>query len=72
MMNNIVFKNMQEHKPIIINFGKGYLTDKDIKEKAYYDDEIKRYRSETGIWGNKLLREILQGEVENTTIEVGE
>ncbi len=63
---------LNEHKPIIVNYGKGYFTNKDIKEEAYYDTEIHKYRSSTGIWSNKLLKEIANGEVENTKIEIGE
>ena len=71
MMKDLIFKHMQEHKPIIINFGKGIIdTTKEIKEIAYYDEEIQKYRSDTGIWSNKLLREILNGEVANTSIEL--
>lgn len=72
MMINSIFEHLKSHKPIIINYGKGYFTDKDIKEIAYYDNEIQKYRSETGIWSNQLLREIARGEVENTKIEIGE
>ena len=60
---------LKEHKPITINFGKGYFSDEEVKEKAYYDETIQKYRSETGIWSNKLIREILKGEVENTKLE---
>ena len=70
MMTDIVFNHLKEHKPIVVNYGKGFLSDEDIKEKAYYDEEIKKYRSETGIWGNKLLREIVRGEVEGMSVEV--
>lgn len=72
MMMEKVFNHLREHKPIIVNYGKGYFTDEDIKEKAYYDEEIQKYRSETGIWSNSLLREIVRGEVENTKIELEE
>ena len=67
-----VSNHLNEHKPIIINYGKGYFTNKDIREEAYYDNEIQKYRSNTGIWSNQLLREIANGEVENTKIEIGE
>lgn len=70
MMTEKIFNHLKEHKPIIVNYGKGYFRDEDIKEEAYYDEEIQKYRSETGIWGNKLLKQILKGEVENTTIEI--
>ena len=67
-----IFNHLKEHKPIIVNYGKGYFTDNEIKETAYYDEETQKYRSETGIWSNQLLREIAKGEVENTSIEIGE
>lgn len=70
MMTEKIFNHLKEHKPIIVNFGKGYFTDEDVKEEAFYDETIQKYRSETGIWGNKLLREIARGEVEETTIEI--
>lgn len=70
MMTEKIFNHLKEHKPIIVNYGKGYLTEENVKEEAYYDEEIQKYRSETGIWGNKLLKQILKGEVENTTIEI--
>ena len=69
-MTEKIFNHLKEHKPIIVNYGKGYLSDKEVKEPAYFDDEIKKYRSETGIWGNKLLREIARGEVEKYSIEL--
>lgn len=67
-----IFNHLKEHKPIIVNYGKGYFTDNEIKEVAYYDEKMQKYRSETGIWSNQLLREIAKGEVENASIEIGE
>lgn len=69
-MTEKIFNHLKEHKPIIVNYGKGYFTDEDVKEEAYYDESIQKYRSETGIWGNKLLREITRGEVEGYSIEL--
>lgn len=65
-----VFNHLKEHKPITINYGKGYFTDEDVKEEAYYDETIQKYRSDTGIWSNSLIREIINGQVEGTTIEI--
>lgn len=65
-----IFKHLHEHKTIIVNYGKGYFSEEDIKEQAYYDEDIQKYRSETGIWGNNLLRQIARGEVEETRIEL--
>lgn len=72
MMNNMLFNHLKEHKPIIINYGKGIITDKEIKEVATYDETIQKYRSDTGIWSNKLLRQILNNEIKNIKIEIGE
>jgi len=72
MTKDLIFKHLQEHKPIVINMGKGYLSDDDIKEKVWFDEEIQKYRSDTGIYSNKLIREIVNGEVEDTSIEIGE
>lgn len=71
-MTEKIFEHLRQHKPIIVNYGKGYFTDKDVKEPAYYDEKIQKYRSKTGIWSNKLLKEIANNEVENTLIELGE
>lgn len=62
---------MENKKPIIINYGKGYFSDKVIKEKAEYDNSIGKYRDSTGVWDMKLLLEIARGEVKNTKIEIG-
>lgn len=72
MMKDIVFNRLKEHKPIIVNYGKGIISNEEIKEVAYYDDKIQKYRSETGIWSNKLLREILNNEIKNMKLEIGE
>ena len=72
MMKDIISNQLKEHKPIIINYGKGIITNEDVKEKAYYDEKEQKYVSETGIWSNKLLRQILNNEVEDVKIEVGE
>lgn len=71
MMKNL-FKHLHEHKPIVINYGKGYFTDNDVREKAYYNENIQKYVSDTGIWSNNLLRQIIRGEVENVKIELEE
>ena len=70
MTTDIVFSHMEQHKPIIIYYGKGYLSDEDIKDIAYYDEEIQKYRDSTGVWGNKLLRQIVRGEIKNTSVEI--
>lgn len=72
MMMEKIFNHLKEHKPIIVNYGKGNFTEKDIKEKSYYDEKIQKYRGELGIWSNKLLREIVRGEVEGVTIEISD
>ena len=70
MTKDLIFKHLQEHKPIVINMGKGFLSDNDVKEDVWYDEEIQKYRSDTGVYSNKLIREIVNGEVPNTTIEI--
>ena len=72
MKQEDLLKKLKEHKPIIVNYGKGYITDKEIKEKAIWDDDKKTYISDTGIWDIKLLIEIAKGEVKNTFIELME
>lgn len=60
-------------KPIIINMGKGNLSDEEIKEKLIWDDNLKTYvGEEIGIWNLKLLYEIARGEVENFKIEMSD
>lgn len=61
---------INNHETFIVNYGKGYLGNYDIKEKATWDDELKAYTSDTGIWSLKLLYEIANGEVEDASIEV--
>ena len=72
MTQNELLQRLKEHKPIIINYGKGILTDEDVKDYATWDDEIQKYRDDTGIWSTELLLEIIKGNVENTKIEIGE
>lgn len=63
---------INKKEPITINYGKGFLSDDDIKDYAKWDDEIKAYRDETGIWDTKLLIEIAKGNVEGMKLEIGE
>ena len=72
MKKEEILNNLKLHKPIVINYGKGIITNEEVKEDAYYDETIQKYRSETGIWSNKLLKEILDDKVENVKIELGE
>lgn len=72
MKNEKVLKAIDEHKPLIVNYGKGILSGLDIKEPAVWDDLKNVYTSETGIWSTKLLKEIARGEVEGATIEFEE
>ena len=71
-MTEKIFNHINEHKPIIVNYGKGTITEEDVKEEAYYDESIQKYRGEMGIWSNKLLREIVRGEVEGVKIEISD
>lgn len=70
MKKEEILNNLKLHKSIIVNYGKGIISDEEIKETAYYDESIQKYRSETGIWSNKLLRDILENKIENIKIEL--
>lgn len=70
MTTEKIFNHLKEHKPIIVNYGKGYITGEDVKEESYYDKTLQKYVSPTGIWGNKVLREIARGEVKGYSIEL--
>ncbi len=72
MKQEDLLKKLKEHQPIIVNYGKGFISDGDVKEKAEWDEEINAYRSETGIWDTKLLIEIAQGKVDDTSLELEE
>ena len=63
---------IEQHKPLLVNYGKGYFTDKDILDHATWDESIGKYRDDTGIWDTKLLLEIAQGKVDDTTLELEE
>lgn len=65
----ILEEAIKNKKSFIVNYGEGILSKEDIKETAYYDESIQKYRSDSGIWDYKLLYEIAKGEVENTSIE---
>ena len=67
-----LIKTINNKESFIVNYGKGFLSDKEVKEKAYWDEEKKAYRSETGVWSMELLYQIAKGEVENIKIEIGE
>ena len=60
---------LEDHKPIIVNYGKGFLSDKEIKEESVWDDSKKAYISQTGTWDINLLIEIALGNVEGVSIE---
>lgn len=63
---------IRKHEPITVNYGKGYFSDDDVVETAYWDESINRYRDSTGIWSTELLFEIARGEVEDTKIVLEE
>lgn len=63
---------IKNHEPIIINYGKGYITQEDIKEVTLWNSEKNRYISETGQWSADLLQDIARGEVPNISIELME
>lgn len=56
------------HKPLTINYGKGIITDKYIKDYATWNGAA--YEDETGAWSIELLLEIAKGKVEGITIEL--
>ena len=71
MMTEKIFNHLKEHKPIIVNYGKGIIKpEEDVKEECYYDESIQKYRGNFGIWSNKLLREIARGKIKGITIEI--
>ena len=70
MKKEIVLKTLKEHKPIIVNYGKGFISDKDIKELATYDYTLNTYISDTGVWSKTLINEILNDKVEGVSLEL--
>ena len=66
----ILEEAIKNKKSIIVNYGKGYSTSKNILEPAYWNEEKGTFISETGVWSLKLLYEIARGEVDDTTIEL--
>ena len=44
MTQKNLLKQLEEHKPIIINYGKGYYTDEDLKDYAKWDEEKNTYK----------------------------
>lgn len=76
-MKNIVdSKKIKEaidnHEPIVVNYGKGYITQEEIKEVTFWNSEKNRYISETGQWSTELLHDIARGNVPNVSIELME
>ena len=61
---------INNREPIIINYGKGYITQEEIKEVTFWNSEKNRYISETGQWSIDLLKDIANGEVPNVSIEL--
>lgn len=59
---------IKNHKPLTINYGKGIITDKNIKDYATWNGTA--YADETGVWSIELLLEIAKGKVEGITIEL--
>lgn len=70
MKQEDLLKKLKEHQLIVVNYGKGFIFDSDIKEKAIWDEEINAYRSNTGIWSTKLLLEIAQGKIDGMKLEL--
>lgn len=63
---------IEQHKPLLVNYGKGFLSDNDVIDHATWDESIGKYRDEIGIWDTKLLLEVAQGKVDDTTLELEE
>lgn len=70
MKQEDLLKKLKEHQSIVVNYGKGFIFDSDIKEKAIWDEGINAYRSNTGIWSTKLLLEIAQGKIDGMKLEL--
>ena len=69
---NELLNAIENKRPLIINYGKGKLSNNDIKDYAYWNDERQAYVDETGYWDIELLLDIAKGEIENIRIELGE
>ena len=69
MKQNDLLQKLKEHQPITINYGKGTLSNEDIKDYAVWDETIQRYRDDTGIWDTELLIDIANGKSKNAKIE---
>lgn len=61
---------IKNHEPIIVNYGKGIFSSKEIKEITFWSKDKNKYVSETGQWSTELLLDIIKGKVENTSIEL--
>lgn len=61
---------IKNHEPIIVNYGKGYISGEDVKELTFWSNEKNRYISETGQWSTELLLDIIKGKVEDVSIEL--
>lgn len=61
---------IKNREPIVVNYGKGYITQEEIKEVTFWNSEKNRYISETGQWSTDLLQDIAKGEVPNVSIEL--
>lgn len=69
-MNKFV-EAIKNHKPIVINYGKGTITDDEIKDYATWDEKEQAYRDETGVWTKEnILIDIAEGRVPYATIEL--
>lgn len=53
---------LKEHRPIDVDLGDG------VHLYSQWDEEKKAYVDEMGIWSTNLLLEIINGEVENTSL----
>lgn len=61
---------IKNKQPLTINYGKGMLSNEDIKDYATWDYKLGKYTDETGQWDTELLIDIAKGKVEGTTLEI--
>ena len=67
-----IIEAIKNHEPVIVNYGKGYITQEPIREITYWSSDKNRYVSETGMWSIELLLELARGEFPNMSVELME
>lgn len=66
---NEILKALENHEPIVVNYGKGS-DGEDIKEISVWNSDKGKYISETGEWNNDLLNDIANNKVKGYSIEL--